>query len=840
MCSPREALYIVNSLHHSTFPRSHLDSLRPLEQEGDDSHSPSARIIPVEPIDFGQFVSPRLAAHSFLHLLIRQGLPDKASKYAELMMQQGIRIHKGTTEAIVRSLCNSGPLAKLKNTLPFTSRIAEIPAHTGHSGILAAENILSCARRFGQERTERMYRNLIDACIMQGEIIIASLLFVLLVKDWQVYKARQEAKGQNQLTMEAANSDQSLGDVEAYSSGQTPQVYSRSDVSSTIRNTNRLGSHLLNKPPYPEQNLLTMITNDIHTAFARDLDDPGGDERLKVSLQALANIVSFIDSGQIHSSHISSLITLMYKCPRTDYTVQIKRGGREFSVKAYSYFHDFLRRLAASLVPSRVQAPLLDTRSCNSLLHYALRHRMSPQMATKVLDHMCTRSLPNTTTVNILLRSGTLLRRMDISQAALAILQQSSDMGGLLLDQLATDKTVTSKTSVTRVVGKNRNFERALKQLQRQKLQTPAITSSRSSILPADVYTLVAYISYLTSIGRPDTITEMVFKILPELGRVEPSIWAELSPVQRDIRREELQQACIRKAVQLGPHFFATLLNALVKAGKTGLAERMWDLAQQAERASWTSEYASIAKPWLLSIHAYTSMIQCYAAEARRSPVRWKAVGGDIEALHRNKKLPVRGWARYIHKKQQLQQDTLPRHQAGRAMAALLFQTTLSGGRQVISSLFEVRNDKEKVAQIQAAAPVPDARFFNAVLRLFRPLSSYPSRPKRSPAAYRRLFDWSMRAFVERRVMSRRCTPLLLDVGEAMIAARYPIPLAYRHLLVGRLPQATRDIEPPPNNAISPYNFPRQKMKRCGPRRLPTRKTRGLPIRRVRRETRSD
>ena len=64
----------------------------------------------------------------------------------------------------------------------------------------------------------------------------------------------------------------------------------------------------------------------------------------------------------------------------------------------------------------------------------------------------------------------------------------------------------------------------------------------------------------------------------------------------RDMRKKSRQER-LHRAASLGPDFFVAVLNALCKAGKTGLTERVWLLAKQAERISWV---AGDIPPWFL------------------------------------------------------------------------------------------------------------------------------------------------------------------------------------------------------------------------------------------------
>lgn len=818
MCSPREALYIVNSLHYSTFPNLQKSYLWPPKRDQSFGHDK----VPLKPIDFGRPVSPRLAAHSFLHLLVRQGLSDKAAQYAKLMMKQGIRIHGNTTGAIVEALCKNGRslIDQCKPRIPLTAKIHDIPAHLSHSGIGAAHSILSCARQFGQQRSERMYENLIYACLMQGEILVASLLFVVLVKDWQAYKARKEA-----LEISAANSSDAERDRverEIGNSGDAVLKLSRSKHAITPFAAVGNSSHRLIKPPYPQLQLLTAITSEITNAYNQEPDDPGG-EHIQEPLQALANLVSLMDSGQMHFGQVSSVIALLYKCPRTSHTIHVYQDRKPVTVNAYTYFHDFLARTIAALKcpPENL---LLDMRSCDALLHYSLRHRLSPHMGSIVLHHICSRRKPAVSTVNILLRSGTLLRRMDITEAALGVLRDTSISGKELVRRRAARQRCLEPEPEGVDFKADRTFKRGLKRLKNQRFKLPKPLSRLDVRLSPDVYTLTAYVSHLTATGKIESVIKLVRRLFPDLSQVYDPTMDEVVPADQQRARDELREAAIRKAVHLGPYFFAALINALTKGGRTGLVEQVWLLAQQAERASWNPEFAPEVEPWLLSVHAYTAMIQCYATEGRRPIV--------TEGERLWSKAWVRGWARNIYQEGNIQPSMRLRREAGSKMAAIVFRTMMSGGHQVVSSLFAARKAAERIPQIQAMAPVPDARFFNAILALIKPETGRTSKWRRNTSSYRQTFRWSLRTFARKRTMSRHWTPLLLEVGKAMVEAQFTVPLAFRHLFVGRLPEATRDFGNVPVVNPVPFSFPRHLEKPFGPLRLPTTKTRGLPTRR--------
>lgn len=348
---------------------------------------------------------------------------------------------------------------------------------------------------------------------------------------------------------------------------------------------------------------------------------------------------------------------------------------------------------------------------------------------------------------------------------------------------------------------------------------------SDSALFQTDLHTLAAYITHLTSTGKPQAITDLVFKIFPELNIPARPFRSNFSAEERKALRKQSRDACLRRAAQLGPYFFAALINALSKAGQTGLAERVWMLAKQAERASWKVGFVEGVQPWLLSVHAYTSMIQCYVSEANRSQHR---MDGGGRTWQTKPKLWVHGWARTLYTWQHIQSNRMSRRIAGRQMGMLVLRSMLNAGRQVVESFVELRQAETRSKE--TTPPLPDARFFNAVMQLFR-LDVRVFRKKRSPASYRKHFKWTMRTFARSGVKTSRWTPLLQAAGEAIVRAGYPIPLGYRHLFVGHWPEGTRDVDPLPAHCRTPFAYPRQHRTAASVYNLPITKTRGLPIR---------
>ncbi|TFK83266.1 hypothetical protein K466DRAFT_529168 [Polyporus arcularius HHB13444] len=812
-----DALYVVNSACHSVL----RDPLHPEEHS-----DPSSKL---QPIAFGRPVAPRLAAHAFLHGLVRKGYALKAQTYAKLMIQAGIPIQRKTMETVIASVRTSpsilprfGPFARVVPRRKSGQDILQLqPGTVTDACARAAVELLQTARTFGQQRTERMYYVLISTLLMQGEIIVATLLFALLMKDWEVRNVHELAPDQ-------ASKDWITHDH----LGVTPP--SAAVLSNTV---------------YPDLKVMGSILDTIDRTFARTSDSASG-PALFPSLQSLALFAMFLDTGQLHTHRIASLIRTMYHCPKTDARVWILQDGQLVRVKAYPYFHDVLKRLVNSLADtSQRTPPTLSRRAYNALLSYSLRHQFSPGMATKVLNHMCVRRsppiAPDTVTYNILIRAGSLLRQLHISEAALAALRSGSEKLGpdtgslteLMPQEFASvgavdSGQVSSSSAVPPKHPPRSNFTAALARSNTEKLDLPKEVMSPTVVPKVNTSTLTAFITHLTSTGHPESIVPVLFDLLPELFLIDhPATNGASSPLLSKMSRQQ----ALRRAAQHGPYVYSSLINALSKAGEVGLAERVFILGQQAERASHISSFA--VEPWRLSVEAYTSMMQCYARVAlgrlpnhKRSRHYLGSALLERDSAWRPKARHYRqGYAQYIYRMQARQLDEpSSKRQAGIRNAMLLYRSMMSGGRSLLHMMI-LSHTSKPMATTPRRAPtggeptwfvlLPDERFFNAALKLF----SRPVR-RRSHLATERPEDDGQAPM--------SYSPLLRKLARAVVSNGYSIPERYHHLLVSRWKGPLKMESPRKGHVRRPYAFPPvptnngQSMAN-----IPTVKTRGLPVR---------
>ena len=682
------------------------------------------------------FVSRRLS-HLLLHGLVRLNLPDKASALAGKMMSAGIPVRCKSLEAIFRCIKeNSAPGVNgrrpcMRTELLESSHILTLRSSMLHDrGTQFAIDLLMVARRSRQRRSQNMFRILMALCIINGEIIVASLLFGIQMRDWQARELTGNLVPENGIPI------------------QHP------------------------KTPFPIYTHLQTICRSVTRALASDKSDVDSRLAFKASLQALANLATMLNHQTIAYHNINPLITALYNCPRVPDMVWIyDHSGNPKQVVAYRYFHKVLHRFILSL-PTHPPAqderkkmlPPLDICSYNCLLHYALRHRHSTALAETILHHMIHERhqplMPDTTTLNIIARSGTLLRDSEIANLALSKLK-----GGWNSSMSVPSASESSLTpSPLRSLLLN-------------------ITEQKD-----DKYTLTARIAHLTSTGQLQAVVSLLPIIFPTLSL----------PGDRQYSKDELdyftkcREQDLRRSMLLGPVVFTSFLNALQKAGRTGLAEKVWRRARIVERMSWTVKVDGQLRPWCLPVVAYTIMIKLYAEEAKKAHFYGKEVDRRMSISIQkprpsSRHVRVVGWGEEDFSRIG---GPLSRSAMGRHLGMCMYRSMRNSAVAIHQKISELRNQNIPiyVSKRELEIPEPDARFFNAILDI---VGRHPYEPPRKvrlgPGHYRRQYRRRYLDYVWRGIRKRPPNPGLLQVGKDMMAAGFEIPLLFRKFFVGNL-----------------------------------------------------
>ncbi|KAK4700980.1 hypothetical protein P7C70_g5254, partial [Phenoliferia sp. Uapishka_3] len=207
---------------------------------------------------------------------------------------------------------------------------------------------------------------------------------------------------------------------------------------------------------------------------------------------------------------------------------------------------------------SMEKAKGMTTSDYNALISYSLTHLGSPTLARHLLESLLDAGLQPTS-----LTSNTLLPLEDGAQAMFAQvdrLGENSHTLPILLNALTTEKDLAFLPRLTFAI-------------------LPELDQSTSS-------------HFTSTSAAPRTPSQILSDFTaPYLSRPEP-------------------------IPGRSPYLYVTLLHALARAGKTGLAERVFRHARWAAVRSRSPE--STEKPWILPPHAFSIMLNLYALESRR------------------------------------------------------------------------------------------------------------------------------------------------------------------------------------------------------------------------------
>lgn len=790
----RDAFAIVKSLHHSYHPSSTAFNNK--------STPPSPRNTLHLAINFKRQISPRLASHALVHGLIRLGHTEKAGELAHSLLQMDMRIRTKTLEHAIGLLCtadnamvshdsNAAPQSSSRphffGSIPrcFSPELVERPSTR------LALQIFFAAKQHRQQRTKQMLQSLIDACLLQGEILVVSILFAFLVKQWQIRQAIDAGKKNADVLSEVDSFPLDKSNLQELKSGfSSHHCYPYPDPSFMIKMLSYIDARLCNEP---------LEYDTSNTA------DRGN------CIQALAILASLLDERAIPFRNTALLIRSLYLNPAASGTVWVRRKRRWREENVQDYLRRVLDGLIDEVIASNKDPPrttrrtwerlrsTLDRHSCNALLHYSLRHRMSPARAEAIIHHMSrrrdTQCRPNITTFNTLMRDATLMRRNDIVLKTLQFLKANStgsdaSESNALYDKIlhhihnTPERSVVPSFSNTQLRSLSEPFELRVSNacIRRRKLAMNAVTVN-------------VCISFMTATGSPEAAADILFLFFPELrtGR----------------NQMESRQQVVLRAMRLGPRFITTMLNALCKARRTDLAEKLWFIAREAELCSCKPALMPPMGPWSLPMEAYTVMLQCYAYESKKG----------VSAGSRISKKPL-GWGRPFRRvRRNLGRSAFSRPATARRMGWLLMKSFFDS-RERTQDIVARFGDAKHAERVLVKAP--DARFFSAALRLF---GHFKRLNRRSPSYWRRLVRRAENLYISLGHLGPKPDPEMMLILAAIRREGLPIPVLFSR----SVPPSSLNGARSGNRSLS-VSFPSSR-RFDPPHLLPTSKIRGLHVR---------
>jgi hypothetical protein len=496
---------------------------------------------------------------------------------------------------------------------------------TSNPNTAFALELLQAAKESGSQRSNFIFNTLITLCLLNGEIILAALLFGILVKDWE-HKSVV-------LTQVTAALPEAPETVE------------------TSKDVNKARHYdLMSKLSQPQHRTLREIMVPIREKLDKATTEDIGNPEFQEALQSLAYLASLLDERKLPFEQVSSVIHALANCPTVENWIYVKKGRKVTCVPANRYFHDVLFRLIRSLpdknlekrsVPipsSRIASikyqpihpvhgmqPPLDLPSYTTLMHYALRNRFSPALAQQVYEHMTIkREHPMRHTRvshSIFLRAATLYGRKDVTGGAAQVLQD-------YIGPPHQRPVVPNKP-------KSSSLPQSLKHAGRSMIKLPP--APPLEIVLKDKHMFSTYLSTLLSCNRQKAVYKLMLRLLPYFSR---GYHHNNSPLYRSIRRDTWNQS-VANAATLGPYVLCAFVIALTRAGYLSKLMALFKMIFLASSKSLEGE----GEGWHVTIPLYTAVLQGrYAAHKRCSrkirPVSLKRLlqttNGIYEKVMRN------------------------------------------------------------------------------------------------------------------------------------------------------------------------------------------------------------
>lgn len=316
----------------------------------------------------------RYLAHVLVHALHRSHNPLNAASVTKLCMERGIKIRGHTFDTVFAGIAPPCDVTLPVRRSNATNKLPRIPLLTATLGLLKA------ARKSGHKQHSWMYDRVINAFLLQGEVLTATLLFITLVKEWNAHRLAK--------MMDEA---------------QVPEQASEAEVPPP---SSRTHSQHLTARPYilaPKGIWMEKITAIIEDDMAMKTGQ---------SIAALRCLVNLIEEDYQYLPGRWRLLQIIRSALRAQY----------LDDETCQRFHRAMRNLCNRPVP----IPGVDLFSYHILLQYSLRDQRSIDMGANVLCALCKAHEPSGVTYNILLDGLASLKDSVSVKAIIGLLETRS------------------------------------------------------------------------------------------------------------------------------------------------------------------------------------------------------------------------------------------------------------------------------------------------------------------------------------------------------------------------------------------------------------------------------
>jgi hypothetical protein len=394
-----------------------------------------------------QYKQNRLLAHVLIHTLHRCQKPLTAASFTKLCLDRRIDISKRTFNTVF-----SGISPHLTSDVPGSPLDRGMPMGRAPS-LTAALSLLSAARKSGHEHSSWMYDRIINAMLLQGEVLTATFLFIALVREWNYRRQLQLAEGDEEMERDTDNSK------------QAGRSFATAHSTWSDRRTNSLLNSWMNS-----------ITSEHHNRISVS----GTPEEMSrnQAFRGLDALVSLLNDAKIDIPNRWRLLRVMYLIPYNDFP----------EPSMYHRWHTILLEYCQG---HRGQQNL-DLPSYHILLHYAFIYRQSVDLAAAVLQRLCQSHEPSPVTYNILLHGFLSIHDQDNFTSISDLI---ATRGRQLLDPLRQ----FNKPDAMKV------RHDILQELRKHPVPRP------------DEYTITAHMSNSIALGKPHLVCILVSRLFPTM-----------------------------------------------------------------------------------------------------------------------------------------------------------------------------------------------------------------------------------------------------------------------------------------------------------------------------------
>lgn len=271
----------------------------------------------------------------------------------------------------------------------------------------------------------------------------------------------------------------------------------------------------------------------------------------------------------------------------------------------------------------------LSFRACTVLLRYAISRLKLPTALGRLVSYMrdgfgTTHSNPRAH--NVILEGATASRDKKLATTVIRSL-------------FGVDLEDESKPEISNKPNSTDSVSRA---------ELPPVISTPSLQPKADVSSLATFMIHLITTSQFDHFEKLIYQLIPFLSYSKSNNTTSLTPDYPDVDKDDVDGVSRPRPEPLTPRLYSVILSGLGKSGKTGLAQRVYNLAIQAEQ-DWLNEHIekhqSNPNPYhrteippvplsqRLSKDLFTNMLLVWEKELRNGegewPIGWRLPEGQ-------------------------------------------------------------------------------------------------------------------------------------------------------------------------------------------------------------------